>query len=317
MTTPKTLRTVAFIIDPIESFNRKKDSTIALMLACQDRGAEVFSLELSDLWVEAGRCYGWARSTQWTDAPLPEVQLQTPQKICLHDVDMVWMRKDPPFDMEYVYATYALDLVAQDTLVCNNPTSLRSFNEKFLVHHFPQFAPPTLTSRNAKHLHEFLNQHGKVVFKPLNRMGGQNIFVVDAHDRNRQVVIETLTHNGQETIMAQKYLPEIAQGDQRILLFCGQPLPHKVVRMPSQEDHRGNLAAGATANIEPLSARQQEICKAIAPFCIQHGLYFVGLDTIGDFVTEINITCPTTLREMDQATGQASAHQLLDAILTM
>lgn len=297
---------LAVLIDPLHHLKPYKDSTIAMMakakalgwscvyftqedLFCSDGAAyaRVFDLELGD---EHSR--DWAQSKMLGEKPL-------------EDFDIILMRKDPPFDMEYIYTTYALELAEKKgVLVANKPQSLRDANEKFFTLNFPQCTPVTLVSKDINRLKDFWQQHQNVIFKPLEGMGGSSVFHVDKQGINHSVILEILTKNQTTNIMAQRYIPEIVnKGDKRILLINGEPVPYALARIPAKGELRGNLAAGAKGEVVAITDRDRWICEQIAPTLKAKGLYFVGIDVIGDYLTEINVTSPTCLREISAETG--------------
>jgi glutathione synthase len=290
------------VMDPIESIKPAKDSTLAILVAAQARGWELFYAEMHDIWLRDG--VAWARPS-----PLKVFDdLQTwftrgePQAAKLGEFDVILMRKDPPFDTEYIYSTYILERAQiQGALVCNSPQGLRDMNEKVYTAWFPECCAPTLITRDMRDMSEFLREYGKAVCKPLDGMGGKSIFVLDQGDKNRNVVFETLTGYGTRYAIVQKYLPEIVTaGDCRIILVDGEPVPFALKRVPNEEDNRGNLAAGARAESRPLNERDRWLCARIGPKLKAAGMIFVGLDVIGDFVTEINVTSPTGIRELNK-----------------
>ncbi|MDN3637732.1 glutathione synthase [Simiduia curdlanivorans] len=294
------------VMDPIHTFNPKKDTTVVLMQAALAAGWEVIGFEQGDLWLDQGAAKGLGRRLQVNaDAhtqPNHWYQADEPVPLNLGELDVLLMRKDPPFDSEYVYSTYILEAAQrQGALVVNDPQSLRDCNEKVFATQFPDCCPPVLVTRNNKLLREFHKTHSDVIFKPLDGMGGSGIFRVKADDPNVGVILETLTHFGTETIMAQRYLPEIKAGDKRILVIDGEPVPYSLARIPSQGETRGNLAAGGTGVAQPLSERDRWIVAQVAPSLVAKGLLFVGLDVIGDYLTEINVTSPTCAREINNA----------------
>jgi glutathione synthase len=308
---------LAVLMDPLETIRPAKDSTIAMLHGAQKRGCEVLVFGQGDLWVRDGRAYARLTplavmddATRWYRAGEPAVRE-------LAQVDAVLMRKDPPFDMEYIYSTYLLELAeVAGTLVVNRPQGLRDMNEKAYTAWFPDCCAATLISRDMAAMEAFLGEHGQAVFKPLDGMGGRSIFVVAKGDRNARVVLETLTDGGSRYAMAQRYLPEIAEtGDARILLVDGDPVPHALVRMPAAGDHRGNLAAGATAGSRALTDRDRWLASRIGPVMRERGMLFVGIDVIGGFVTEINVTSPTGIREIDKKHGHDIGGRLIDAVL--
>lgn len=291
---------LGMIMDPIERITIKKDSSFAMLLAAQKRDWDLYYLELGDLHANADQVSAKVKQIKVFDNTDKWFEVIAESNISLNELDAVIMRKDPPFDMEYIYATYLLDLVVkQGTPVFNNPTSIRSANEKCFITHFPQCITATSIARNYSSLHEFVETHEDVILKPLDGMGGRSIFRSSKTDPNLNVILETLTNNEQQFIMVQKYLPEIKQGDKRILLINGQPVDYALARIPGSEDARGNLARGATAEGRELTERDKWLCDQIGPTLKEKGLSFVGLDVIGDYVTEINVTSPTCIRELD------------------
>lgn len=306
---------LAVVMDPIESTNYKKDSTLAMLWAAQDRGWSVHYLTMSDLYLDNGIAKG--RSTALTVHRNPDhfYDLGERNTVDLASFDVILMRKDPPFDNEYIYATYLLERAEmQGTLVVNRPQSLRDCNEKVFATAFADCAPAHLVARDADLLKAFHQQHGDVIFKPLDGMGGSAIFRLKPDDPNVSVIIETLTDHGQQQIMAQKYLPEIKDGDKRILMINGRPVDYSLARLPAKGETRGNLAAGGTGRAQPLTERDRWIANQVAPELINRGLLFVGLDIIGDYLTEINVTSPTCIREIDAAYGTDIGAMLMDEI---
>ncbi len=304
------------VMDPIESIKPAKDSTLAILLAAQARGCELFYAELKDLWLRDGIAFGRLAPLEVFDDLSQWFKRGPARDARLGDFDVVLMRKDPPFDTEYIYSTYILDRARlQGTLVCNRPQGLRDMNEKVYTAWFPECCAPTLITRNMNAMGEFLREHGKAVCKPLDGMGGKSIFVLEQTDKNRNVVFETLTAYGTRFAIVQRYLPQIVTaGDCRIILVNGEPVPFALQRMPSSEDNRGNLAAGATAMSRPLNDRDRWLCAQIGPKLREAGMLFVGLDVIGEYVTEINVTSPTGIRELNKMHGVDIGGMLIDAI---
>ncbi len=303
------------VMDPIGAIAFKKDSTLAMLLAAQARGWELLYMELADLSLHDGEAFGRMHPLQVAADPHRWYQLGAASRQPLGSLDVILMRKDPPFDMEYVYATYLLERAEQaGTLVVNRARSLRDANEKLFTAEFPQCTPPTLVSRDPAELRTFHAAQGSTIFKPLGAMGGASIFKVEAGDPNLNVVIETLTANGNRYAMAQRYLPAISEGDKRILLIDGEPVPYALARIPAAGEFRGNLAAGGHGVGVELSARDRWICAQVAPRLQEMGLLFVGLDVIGDYLTEINVTSPTCIRELDAQFGLDIGGQLMAAI---
>ena len=304
------------VMDPITTVNYAKDSTLAMLWAAQDRGWELRYMEQQDLFLRDGP-RARMRPLRVERDPGRFYSLGEPRDEPLGSLQVILMRKDPPFDNEYIYSTYILEAVAREgTLVVNNPQALRDCNEKLFATQFPQCCPPLLVSRSAERLRAFQREHGDVVFKPLDAMGGTLVFRVREGDPNVSVILETLTNHGATTIMAQRYIPEIVNGDKRILLIDGEPVPYALARIPAVGETRGNLAAGGSGEARPLTARDRWICEQVAPSLRQRGLVFVGLDVIGDYLTEINVTSPTCIREIDKAFGTDIGARLMDAIAT-
>ena len=302
------------IMDPIQSIKIKKDSTFAMLLEARARGWEVWYMELGDLSVW-GEPRATMRPLEVKDDPTGWFELGAPVEHDLPWLDVVLMRKDPPFDMEYIYATYMLELAQQGGLqVVNDPRALRDTNEKLSATWFPDCVPPTLVARSPAKIKEFLAQYPRAVLKPLDGMGGASVFFFSEGDPNVNVIMETLTDGGQRFVMAQKYLPEIVDGDKRILLIDGEPIPHALARIPPAGEFRGNLATGGKGTGVDLSERDLEICHTVGPALLDRGLIFVGLDIIGDYLTEINVTSPTCIRELDNLYSLNIAGVLLDAI---
>ncbi|MFY0639909.1 MAG: glutathione synthase [Bermanella sp.] len=306
---------VGIVMDPIESISFKKDTSLALLDAAQRKGWQLFYMEDKDLALENGVAV--ANMAPLTVKMDPENWFTKGDASWqpLADLDVVLMRKDPPFDNEYIYNTYILERAEQQgTLIVNKPQSLRDCNEKVFATAFPQCSPEVLVTQSAERLKAFHKKHGDVIFKPLDGMGGSSIFRLKADDPNVSVIIETLTNHGNESIMAQKYLPEIKQGDKRILMIDGVPVSHCLARIPAQGETRGNLAAGGRGVTQELSERDLWIANEIGPVLKEKGLIFVGLDVIGDYLTEINVTSPTCVREISRDSKQDVAMMLMDAI---
>jgi glutathione synthase len=299
MTTAKRL---GVVMDPIGAINYAKDSTLAMLLAAQAHGFTLAYLELQDLLLRDGVAFGRMRALSVSADPKGWFSLGEARLEPLSALDGLLMRKDPPFDMEYIYSTYILERAEQAGVrVVNRPQGLRDMNEKVYTAWFPQCCAPTLITRDMSDMSAFLRENGKIVVKPLHGMGGRSIFVLDAHDLNARVVFETLTDYGQRFAIVQRYLPEIASsGDSRVLLVDGEPVPYALARMPSAQDHRGNLAAGAQGVGRPLNERDRWLAGEIGPKLAAQGMLFVGLDVIGGFVTEINVTSPTGIRELEK-----------------
>jgi len=308
---------IGIVMDPIEQIAYKKDTSLALMNAAQQRGCELFYMEQQDLSIQNGTAYGrmapikvdmnpdnWFEMGEYSDQPLS-------------NLNIILMRKDPPFDSEFIYSTYILERAEQQgVLIANKPQSLRDCNEKVFATAFAELMTPTVVTRRADLLKAFHREHGDVIFKPLDGMGGSSIFRLKQDDPNVSVIIETLTNHGQQQIMAQRYIPEIKQGDKRILMIDGEPVPYCLARIPADGETRGNLAAGGSGVTMELSDKEREIALKIGPTLKEKGLYFVGLDVIGDYVTEINVTSPTCVREISRDSGIDVAGQLIDCLLS-
>lgn len=309
---------LAFIIDQLDSIKTSKDTSFAMMCEAIARNHQIHVLYQRDIALINHIVTGFSRSLVLTDTPHQDGHWYNTGDISatpLSEFDAVLMRKDPPFDLEYVYSTYLLELAeTQGALVINSPRAIRDHNEKLAIAKFPQFVAPTLVTSQAHLIREFLSNHQDIILKPLDGMGGASVFRVHSADHNINVILETLTHYGTRTIMAQRFIPEIAQGDKRILLIAGKAVPHALARIPKPGETRGNLAAGGTGKIQPLSARDQEIAESVGPELVKHGLMLVGLDVIGDYLTEINVTSPTGMQEITKQTGFNVAGMMLDAI---
>lgn len=310
------IRKLAVIMDSIESIKPHKDSSLAMLLEAQRRGWEIHYGGLDDIWLRDGEAFGRLAKLQVADEEANWFKLDDVAVTPLGDMDVILMRKDPPFDMEYIVATYVLER-AEDhgALVVNRPQGLRDANEKAFMAWFPSCAPPTLITRSLEEMRSFMNEHGKVVVKPLDMMGGRSVFVTDANDGNHNVILETITHWGTRYAMVQKYLPEIvSSGDRRIILIDGQPIPLALARIPSPGDHRGNMDAGASTEILPLTDREIWICQQIGPALRKKGLLFTGIDVIGGFMTELNVTSPTGIRELERVADVQITKRMFDAI---
>ena len=307
---------VGVVMDPIESIKPYKDTTLALLLAAQARDWSIAYLEMKDLHLRDGVAYGRMTELGVRDDNHDWFELGSATEGPLADLDLILMRKDPPVDPAYIYATYILEQAEQaGVLVANHPQSLRDCNEKLYAAQFPQCCAPTLVDANPASIKAFIAEQGKAVLKPLGGMGGASIFVLADGDPNTNVVIETLTQGHQDYILAQRYLPEISKGDKRILMIDGEPaIPYALARIPQAGETRGNLAAGGRGEGVPLSERDLWICEQVGPSLRERGLYFVGLDVIGDYLTEINVTSPTCVRELDKIYDLDIAGLLLDSL---
>jgi glutathione synthase len=286
---------LGIVMDPVPKIQEKKDSSLAMLSEAKKRGWQVYCMEQKDLFIKDG-------------VPMAKT-------IALKNLDVILMRKDPPFDVEYIYTTHILELAEkQGVLVVNKPQSLRDANEKLFITNFPECCPPHIVTRNANLLRDFISEHQEVVLKPLHGMGGMSIFHLRQGDLNTNVVIETLTNHGTCFIMAQKFIPEIKYGDKRILMVNGEPVPYALARTAAPGELRANIAAGGCCKSQTLSERDIWICQQISPVLRAKGLYFVGLDIIGDFLTEINVTSPGCIREMSELSGINVSERLLDFI---
>jgi glutathione synthase len=306
---------IAFVVDPLESFKIYKDTTFAIMREAAARGHALYAMEQEDLSWSRGTVYGNARRIELSGQKPQWYRVDDPARLLLSDFDAVVMRKDPPFDMEYLYSTYLLELAeSHGARVFNRPRAIRDWNEKMGIARFPQFIAPTVVARHENPIREFLAEHGDIILKPLDGMGGTSVFRVRNDDPNVNVIIETVTHYGRRTIMAQRYIPEIRDGDKRILLIGGKPVPHALARIPKAGETRGNLAAGGTGVARELSKRDREIAETVGSALSKEGLLLVGLDVIGDYLTEVNVTSPTCFQEITDQTGCNVAGMMLDAL---
>jgi glutathione synthase len=303
------------VMDPIATINPKKDSTLAMLLAAQQRGWTLAYMELGDLSLRDGKAFAWTRELSVQDSLSDWYRFGARSLRPLAELDVILMRKDPPVDTEYLYATQILELAEADgVLVANKPQSLRDANEKLYTAWFAQCTPPTLVTRSAAEIRGFLNDHQDIILKPLHGMGGHAVFRLHGSDHNINVVIETLTQVGTRYVMAQRYLPEIRDGDKRILMIDGEPVPYALARVPAPGETRGNLAAGGSGVGVPLSERDRWICAQVGPSLRHKGLVFVGLDVIGDYLTEINVTSPTCIRELDSLYGLDIAGRFMECL---
>ena len=306
---------LGIVMDPIDRISFKKDSSLAMLLSAQSRGWSLFYMEQQDLYQLAGQARARMRSLQVFDNPQHWFELGDEIDEPLSDLTVILMRKDPPFDNEFVYSTYLLEQAeAAGSLVVNSPQSLRDCNEKLFATMFPQCTPATLVSRRPDILREFAKQQRDIILKPLDGMGGSSIFRHREDDPNLSVILETLTAHGTQQIMAQQYLPAIKDGDKRILMIDGEPVPYCLARIPAAGETRGNLAAGGRGEARPLTDKDRWIAEQIGPELRKRGLLFVGLDVIGEHLTEINVTSPTCIREIDNAFNTKIGDQLMDAI---
>lgn len=308
-------RRLGVVMDPIAGIHYPKDTTLALLWAAQDHGYQLLYMEQQNLFLDKGLPYAQACELEVFPNPEKWFRAGELQTIALGELDVILMRKDPPFDMNFIYTTYILEAAENGgALVVNRPASLRDCNEKLFATHFPQCCPPLLVSSQTAPIREFARQQGDIVLKPLDGMGGSGVFRVMQGDPNFSVIVETLTEHGRRPIMAQRYLPEITQGDKRILMVNGEPMPYCLARIPKPGEARGNLAAGGKGEVRPLTERDRWIAAQVGPELRKRGLWFVGLDVIGDYLTEINVTSPTCLREIETAQTLGIADKLMQTI---
>jgi len=320
------MRKAVFVMDPIDELNVKKDSTLTMIRAAQRRGWDVRYTQPRHLFYRAEKPWGFLRPVALSDAFAQRLdptaakdgdwfRLGDEVAEPLDDCDVIFMRKDPPFDLEYIYATYLLERAEDEgVFVVNRPGSLRDCNEKFFATRFPQCCPPLIVTARADVIRAFQALHKNTVLKPLDGMGGASIFRIMEGDPNLSVVIETLTDHGTRMMMAQKYIPEIVDGDKRILIVDGEPVPYALARIPLVGEARGNLAAGGRGEGRPLTPRDRWIAEQVAPELVRRGLMFVGIDVIGDYLTEVNVTCPTCIRELDAQFGLDIGAKLIERV---
>ncbi len=305
----------AFLADPLDSFKTYKDTTYAMMAEAARRGHEVHAFQQKDMVFEGGAVWARVARINLTGDAKDWYRAEDPLRVSLADFDAVLVRKDPPFDMEYVYATYLLELAeGQGARIINSPAAIRGHNEKLAIAQFPQFIAPTLVTSQEERVRAFHDEHRDIILKPLDGMGGAGIFRVRDDGMNLGSITETLTAHGRRTIMVQRYIPQIVEGDKRILLIGGKVAPYSLARIPQGGEVRGNLAAGGLGVAQPLSARDRQIGEALAPLLSERGLLLVGLDVIGDYLTEVNVTSPTCFQEIKQQTGFDVAAMFIDAL---
>jgi glutathione synthase len=308
-------RRIGFVMDPLEFITPKKDSTLAMMLSARDLGWELLEIHVADLALERGAVHARMRRVEVHDDDADWFRVRETIDAPLGELDAILMRKDPPFDMDYVYATYLLEQAEQAGLpVINRPRALRDFNEKLATAWFPDLCPPTLVTANRERLRSFIAEHGDSIVKPLDGMGGTGVFRLSASDSNIGSALEMLTGRYRHPIMAQQYLPAITEGDKRILLVDGQPLEYCLARLAGAGETRANLAAGGSYRAQPLSEADRRISERVGPMLLDNGLRFVGLDVIGDRLTEINVTSPTCIREIARDAGVNAAERLMAVI---
>ena len=305
---------IGVVMDPVDKINIDKDTTFVLMLEAQRRGHEIYFMELDDMFIRAGTVHGRYRRLTLARAT-PHYQLGEWVTGALEDFASVWMRKDPPFDMKFFFATHLLSLIDQrKCFVLNNPKGLREANEKLYALRFPEQIPQTMVSGNMEQLKTFMTElGGEMIVKPLDGCGGSGVFYLNEQDRNTNAILEAATDNGRRLVMGQRYLPEIRQGDKRIVVLNGEPLG-AVLRVPLESETRGNIHVGGSCVKTEVTARDQEICAALAPLLRADGLYFVGLDVIGNFLTEVNVTSPTGIQEINALNGVSLERQVIDFV---
>jgi glutathione synthase len=303
------------LMDPIQSISYKKDSTLAMLWEAERRGWEIFYFEQKDLFLSASQVLARSKNLRVFHESQKWYEFGEERVLPLAELDIILMRKDPPFNLDYIYTTYLLEHAERaGVLVVNKPQSLRDCNEKLFTTWFPQCCPPTLITSSIQLLRDFYQEHADIVCKPLDAMGGASVFRLQNHDMNASVVFETITVNGTKLMAAQKFIPEIKNGDKRILVINGEPVPFALARIPAAGELRGNLAAGAKGVAQPLTERDYWICSQVGPVLKEKGLYFVGLDVIGDYLTEINVTSPTCIREIDDQCKLNVSEKLFDEL---
>ena len=306
---------LAILMDDIASISQKKDSSFAMMLEAQSRDWKIYTFDSVDMFHLKGQIFANVRKTFVTDSENDWFSCEKQELISLSNVDVIFMRKDPPFNMDYIYATYLLEQAEiSGVMVVNKPSSLRDANEKLFALNFSDYIPKTLVSSNIEQLITFINDNEEAIVKPLDGMGGKDIYKLKTGDENINEVLLEITNQGQRYIMAQEFLPEIVHGDKRILLINGVPIDFALARLPAEGSFKGNLAAGAIGVGQPLTERDRYLCEKISPMLIEKELIFVGLDVIGDYITEINVTSPTGIRELDKQFDLNISAQLLDVI---
>ncbi len=314
---------IIFIMDPIESLPAKKDTTIGMMMGAVSLGLPIYYTKPEAIYLLEGVVQTTANAITLNlkaDNKLASLDdwysLSNAENLIFGPDDIVLQRKDPPFNMHYIHTTYLLELMEkQGAFICNRPDSLRDCNEKMFTTWFPELCPPTLVASQSSHIKAFIEKHHDTILKPLDGMGGSSIFRVAEKDPNLNVIIETLTEHNQTSIMVQRYIPEISKGDKRIILIDGKPAPYLLARVPAANETRGNLAAGATGLVQELSDNDRRICEILGPELVKRGLYFVGLDVIGNYLTEINVTSPTGIRQIDDEKGTFLGQDLIKALV--
>lgn len=309
------MKKIGVVMDPIERINPKTDTTLGLLLEAQARGYQLYYFLIEDLFIRDGNAKGIYQSLKVFNSAQKWFELGRPEIIELEELDAILMRKDPPFNMEYIYATYILEWAERlGVKIVNKPQSLRDANEKIFTSWFPKLSPPTMISKNMDLLYKFWQEQKDTVFKPVDGMAGRSIFLVKQDDVNVKVVIETLTAWGTQTIMAQKFIPEVIHGDKRVFMINGKPYPYALNRIPAQNSIRGNLAAGGTGVAVKLTEQDIQICQRLQNLMSEKNLFFVGLDIIGPYLTEINVTSPTGIRQIEEQTGHSIAKVFFDEL---
>jgi len=311
---PKVLKT-GVVMDPIGQIKTYKDSTFAMLLEAQRRGHMLYYMEPRDIFAKDGRAFAGMQQLEVRDNTTDWFSLNPVGSKPLDELDIILMRRDPPFDMDYIYTTYMLELAEKaGTMVINQPQSLRDANEKFFINNFPQCCVPMVITSSSTRIREFVSEHGRCVVKPLDGMGGESVFQVSEVDMNLNVILETITRHNSRPVMAQRYIDEISEGDKRILVVNGEPVPFALARYAGKGDFRGNLAKGGSSKGVPLSERDRWICSQVGPELKKRGILFAGLDVIGDWLSEVNVTSPTCIRELDKEFGLNIAGQLFDGV---
>jgi glutathione synthase len=306
---------LGIVMDPIETINFKKDSTLAMMIEAQNKNHELFYMTPDSLYINSGISYAASSKVEVKNDPLGWFELEEEKLIKLSQLDAILMRQDPPFNSNYIYNTYVLEMASREGVsIFNNPRSLRDCNEKVFATEFPQCCTKHLVTSHKKLLTDFVEEHNDTVIKPLDGMGGASIFRLKKNDPNLNVILETITLHFTQKVMIQEYIPEIAEGDKRVLIINGEPMSAAIARIPAQGELRGNLAAGASAVAKSLSDRDMWICKEVGPSLVEKGLLLVGLDIIGDYLTEINVTSPTCFKEYRELCDIDVAKTFIEAV---
>lgn len=308
------MKSITVIMDSIESIKPHKDSSFALMLKAQKEGVRVYYVDARDIFLKSSQVLCIRHQVQVFDKARDWFEIIKTEKVLLSETDAIFMRKDPPFNMDFIYLTYLLELVEKEgVLVVNKPRSIRDCNEKLFTVWFPECCPETLVTRSNEQLGIFLDEQKEIICKPLDGMGGSSVFYVHDKDLNKHTIFDTLTQSNSELTMAQRFLPEVVRGDKRIIIINGVPMPYGLARIPAADDVRANLAAGGKGEVVPLCDRDYWLCEKISPVLKDRGLLWVGLDVIGDYVTEINVTSPTCLREIEAETDLDISAAILSA----